>query len=63
MVYRLSTVGIVGKVKFRRAGHVCLVCQSSGILYTDAFEKTQLARIRGVCSAITRPGESVIDRE
>lgn len=28
----------------------------SGVLYTEAYDKTQTARLRGVLAAVTRPG-------
>lgn len=32
-----------------------------GVLYTEAFERMQAARARGVCAGITRPGKRMID--
>lgn len=42
--------------------HACIPTYLStnkqpGVLYTEAFERTQAARARGVCAGITRPGK------
>lgn len=30
----------------------------SGVLYTEAYDRTQTARLRGVLAAVTRPGQA-----